>query len=72
MIVNANFVELSPAYGRDYNSVKDAIADFKAGKDFILPIFLGGTYCNKENFTTGQTVLFRYNHLTKVDSYKIK
>jgi len=29
-----NLLTVSPAYGRDYRSAKDAMADWKAGKDF--------------------------------------
>lgn len=29
-------ITLIPAYGRDYKSKKAAIADFEAGKDFIV------------------------------------
>ena len=29
-----NLLTVSPAYGRDYRSAKEAIADWQAGKDF--------------------------------------
>lgn len=43
---------LTPAYGRDYNSAKAAIADFEAGKDFIANDFQKSGAFNINEMTT--------------------
>ena len=55
-------LELTPAYGRDYKSKKDAIADWLAGKDFIVAAT--GQYANKQDLP--EPVLLRYAKLTRV------
>ena len=37
---------ITPAYGRDYTSLKDALADWNAGKDFLLNTSTRGIPCN--------------------------
>lgn len=37
---------LTPAYGRDYKSKKEATAAFLGGADFIMHSYHGTTYCN--------------------------
>jgi hypothetical protein len=32
----ANYITVTPAYGRDYKNKAQAVADWEAGKDFIL------------------------------------
>jgi hypothetical protein len=60
-----------PAYGRDYKSKKAVLADFDAGKDFIIQIFgQGQTYANNESIRDllklhpeGVMIQFRYKKL---------
>lgn len=66
-----NYLELVPAYGRDYKSAKDVKADFLAGKDFALPFAFGGRYCSVRDFAKGQAVLLRFAKLTKVAPCKV-
>lgn len=58
---------LIPAYGRDYKSQASVLADFNAGKDFILRHMLDpDRLINKEQIPPGTRVQFRYSNLTKV------
>ena len=57
---------LTPAYGRDYKSVKDVRADYNNGKDFIHA--QSGSYCSKRDFNA--PVMLRYNRLMKITSSK--
>lgn len=66
-----NYLELCPAYGRDYKNATAAKADFLAGRDFVLPFALGGRYCSVRDFATGQAVLLRYSRLEKVTPAKV-
>ena len=65
---------LTPAYGRDYKSIKSLIEDWKAGKDFqMMP---AGQMCSidevpylkKNGFTH---IHFRYNQLERVHVIKL-
>jgi hypothetical protein len=59
----SNYATITPAYGRDYKSAKEAVADFEANKDFqIQP---SGQYINKEQIATGITVHIRYKNQTR-------
>lgn len=67
---------LTPAYGRDYKSVAAAVADFEAGKDFILNDYSSpwdGKPCNAESLRNGPSgkVLIRYDKMRKVLVAKI-
>lgn len=47
-----NTAVLTPAYGRDYKSAAEAIADFHANKDFIIRTITDkwvGKPCNKSD-----------------------
>ena len=62
---------LTPAYGRDYTSKKSVLADFLAGKDFILNDVgsrWDGEPINKEQIEEEgkTTVRVRYKRLTRV------
>jgi hypothetical protein len=63
---------LTPAYGRDYKSAKDAITDFENGKDFVYNSFNGSGYCGKSDFAPGARIQIRYGKLRKVTSYTTK
>jgi hypothetical protein len=64
-----NTVTLIPAYGRDYKSKKAVLADWKAGKDFIIHSYghrYDGKYINKQDADLGgETVSIRYAGRTK-------
>ena len=63
------WIEVTPAYGRDYTSAKAAKADWKAGKDFIIQCVMhpdDGRYINKDHGAPTLKIIIRYNQLTKV------
>jgi len=65
---------LTPAYGRDYKSKKEILADFDAGKDFVAnDIQSSGTYTNKADLIAmgHKEVTVRYGKLRKVTVIKI-
>ena len=65
---------LIPAYGRDYKSLKEVIADFEAGKDFKIADVSSrwnGSYTSIRDFG-GVQVKLRYNKLTKFGFYTAK
>lgn len=64
---------LTPAYGRDYKSQAQVLADFNANKDFLAwtPESRGLTV-NKEQIPIGTFVQFRYSKQTKVLGYQVK
>lgn len=61
---------ITPAYGRDYKSAKAALADWEAGKDFIIADMSSrydGSYMNREDSLPMDTkIMIRYNRLTKI------
>jgi hypothetical protein len=68
-----NGATLTPAYGRDYTSGKDAIASFESGKDFSLAsIFHGSGYVSVRDFAAGDRVSIRYGQLRKVVGHTVK
>ena len=66
------FYELTPAYGRDYNTAKEVVADFNANKDFLGDYQLGFSYVNKEQLPKGSTAMLRYRKQQMVATVKIK
>mgnify|MGYP003645569920 FL=1 len=62
-------LEVVPAYGRDYKSQKEVLADWNADKDFqIVSVQEYGRYINKQDAdrTPDQNILVRYAKLQKV------
>jgi hypothetical protein len=60
---------VSPAWGRDYKSRKEAEADFRAGKDFRLHNADGkfcDTYCSIRDMAPGVKVEVRYKRLEQL------
>ncbi len=64
---------LTPAYGRDYKTKKEALADFDAGKDFVYNSYDGQTYCGKQELITNgvKTVELRFKNNTQVTVIKL-
>lgn len=63
------WIEVSPAYGRDYTTAKAVKADWKAGKDF--QDLASGSYVNKEDAERlDLNVTIRYANLRKVTGTK--
>lgn len=57
---------LTPAYGRDYKSLKAMQADFDAGKDFRLNTYNNECYCSINDFSGKGKIQARYNRLASV------
>ena len=59
------YVSLTPAYGRDYATKRSALADYNAGKDFMLRVFdqperlINKSQCQAEGFNV--TIYFFRN-----------
>jgi len=59
--------EVTPAYGRDYKKRSDAVADWEAGKDFILRDFTSRWDGKPISIRDGLTnVMIRYSNNRKV------
>lgn len=59
------YLEITPAYGRDYKSKATAVADFIEGKDFRDTA--SGQYLSIRDLTDGSySVIIRYGKLMKV------
>lgn len=65
------YYELTPAYGQDYRSAKDAHAGWEAGNDWVGDYALGFQYVNKDDIPKPCTVNLRYSHNTKVVPVKV-
>jgi len=71
-----NLLTVSPAYGRDYRSAKDAMADWKAGKDFKAESMKVHGYLSArdtealkaDGFTD---IMIRYSNLRRGTLFKI-
>lgn len=69
-MITQNWLEVGPAYGRDYKSAAAVRQDWNDGKDFMmLSVMHGvdahGTYCSKKDFATGTSVIVRYGKMMK-------
>lgn len=62
-----NWIEVEPAYGRDYKNQKDVRADWNADRDFQETVT--GSYINKSGAAAlGLKVIIRYGKRLKVMS----
>ena len=62
-------ITLTPAYGRDYGSVKAVKEALANGQDFVINDAMSrddGRYCSPPVDLKGQTVKIRYAKLRKV------
>lgn len=63
------YLTVVPAYGRDYKSKKEVLADWNAHKDFQICCLFhseNGRYINKDEIPKGTTINVRYDHQRKV------
>lgn len=59
------YIEVIPAYGRDYKSAKEMKSDWVEGLDFIETVTR--RYCSKRDFPADRfNVIGRYNKLERV------
>jgi len=68
----ANYLSAVPAYGRDYNSKREVMLDWAAGKDFLVQGISGSGYINKDGAPSGSVINIRYKKLTLVCPITIK
>ena len=68
-MITQDYQVVSPAFGRDYKSKAEAIADFVKGKDFILQP--QGQYCSIRDFAPRVTVNIRYKKMTSVVPFRL-
>lgn len=61
-----NYVSAVPAYGRDYKSKKEVLADWNAGKDFLIQDLMRSGYVNIKDKPADMVLNVRYARLTKV------
>ena len=67
MLAMSGSLTVVPAYGRDYKSVKAALADWEADKDFHIAG--GGPYINKADFVRSEDlteIRIRFDKLQQV------
>ena len=65
------YYELSPAYGRDYKTKAEVLADWNADKDFAGDYQLGFKPVNRQQLHESDTVILRYAKSTKLVSVKV-
>lgn len=63
-----SYIEVVPAYGRDYKNQRDVRADWNAGKDFLSTSVIGSMgYINKQDAENLKLkVIVRYDRNLKV------
>lgn len=61
--ITSDWLEVIPAYGRDYATAKAAKADWLNGKDWMVAAT--GQYCSRRDFGPGTRVILRYARLEK-------
>jgi hypothetical protein len=69
--ITTPYMELQPAYGRDYKSQKEAIDAFQKGKDWTGDITVGFALCSVRDFEKGTPVTLRYKKNTKIAVTKV-
>ena len=65
----SHYIEVTPAYGRDYKSAKAAQADWAADKDFVIQDFMSpwdGKPINRSQAVEAGYTVIRYGQLRKV------
>lgn len=60
------YLSAVPAYGRDYKSKKEVLADWNAGKDFLVQDVVESGYINKNDKPANVVLQIRYKKLTMV------
>jgi hypothetical protein len=64
------YLSAVPAYGRDYRSKAALMADWNAGKDFLIQDMQASGYVNKDDKPADVILNVRYSNLTKVCQIK--
>lgn len=72
--ITQQYLTLTPAYGRDYKSAREAKQSFMAGQDWQIASVFGGNagrYCSLSDFAPKVSVELRYGKLTKSTIVKV-
>jgi len=64
-MITENYVQLMPAYGRDYKTKAEVEKAFREGKDFEGGYQIGFKLCSVRDFAPGIKVELRYAKLSK-------
>lgn len=62
---------LTPAYGRDYKTGKEAKEAFLGGKDWLTPFFQGEQLINMEQLPPGSSHVLRFGGSRKTIAVKV-
>lgn len=60
------YISAIPAYGRDYKSKKEVLADWAAGKDFLVQDMMRSGYINKDDKPANVELHIRYKKMTQI------
>ena len=60
------YLSAVPAYGRDYKSKREVLADWDAGKDFLIQDMRVSGYINKDDKPANVILNIRYKRLTQI------
>lgn len=64
-MITENYIQLQPAYGKDYKNKAEIEKAFKDGKDFEGGYQINFKLCSIRDFAKGVKVELRYAKLTK-------
>lgn len=64
-MITEDYIQLVPAYGRDYKNKAEVEKAFREGKDFEGGFQIGFKLCSVRDFAKGVKVELRYGKLTK-------
>lgn len=72
----STIITVVPAYGRDYKTRKEVLADWEADKDFLVQNMTESGYINRsqaqQQLKPGDTINIRYKGLREILPIKIK
>lgn len=63
-MITENWIQLQPAYGKDYKTKAEVEKAFRDGKDFEGGFQIGFKLCSIRNFAKGVKVELRYRGLS--------
>lgn len=62
--ITTDWMELVPAYGRNYRNKAEVLAAWQEGKDFEGDYSIGFRLCSRRDFAPGTSVILRYKNNT--------
>jgi hypothetical protein len=67
--MKTNGLTIAPGYGRDYQTCREALADFRAGKDFKI---VAGPYISIHDCKPGDRIYIRIRNRSYVFDYIVR